>query len=96
MNSRFWFLVGYSLVFFLGGYWVFQLTSLSQFALILLGYVGLACGCLGWWAAHAYDANLGPASDRTRPNANRTKKFLPQSKPRQPTTIPHITGPTGI
>ena len=94
MNLRFWFLIGYSLVFFLGGYWVFQLTSLSQFALVLLGYVGLACGCLGWWTAHAYDASLGRANYRTRRNANRTEEVLSQFKPHS-TTVPHLTGPTG-
>ena len=67
MNARLSFLFGYSLLFFFGSYWIFQLTSLPQFALVLLGYVWVAAGCLWWWTAHACSEDLGPESGRATP-----------------------------
>jgi len=76
MNLRSLFWIGYGLVFFLASYWVFQLTSLSQFALLLLGYVGLAVGCLWWWTAHAYDESLGMESGKTASATNHTESVV--------------------
>ena len=91
MNSRSLLLLGYTLVFFLGGYWIFHLTTLSQFILVLLGYVGLAAGCLWWWTVHAYSEDPGTERDAASPVANRTEDVVSAAAPRR---IQHVTRPT--
>jgi hypothetical protein len=94
MNLRTWVLVGYSLIFFLGGYWIFQSTSVYQFALVLVGYIGLACGCLWWWIAHAADED-GDEAARGRPTRAGTGEIHNhRSKPDRSMTIRQMTWPS--
>ena len=94
MNIRFWFLLGYSLLFFFGGHWIFQATSLSQFALVLLGYIGLVTACLWWWTTHAAIEDAGPESDTVPPVTTGTKEVASQSKSHPTRTLRPLTWPT--
>jgi hypothetical protein len=94
MNIRFWILFGYSLLFFFGGHWIFQATSLPQFALVLLGYIALVTACLWWWTTHAAIEDLDPESGRATPVTADTKEVVSQSKSRTTRTLAPLTWPT--
>ena len=76
MNLKVLCWLSYSVAFFGGGFWVFQQTSVLQFALVLLGYAGIAAGCLWWWTAHAYGDRLGTESGKARTVVNRTEAMV--------------------
>lgn len=90
MNVRLWFWLGYSLLFLLAGYGVFHLTSYSQFALLLLGYAGLAAGCLGWWTIHAHGDDPGTDDAIAKPAGSRTEGTVSPAKYRAVGTMEHV------
>jgi hypothetical protein len=94
MNVRFWILLGYSLLFFFGGHWIFQATSPTQFALLLFGYIGLVTACLWWWTTHAAIEDLDPESGRAKTVTTDTKEVISQSKSRTTRTLTPLTSPT--